>query len=244
MPKLSKVVKILEDIAPPSLADPDDVDKIGLVLDGGGYVESIGVAVDPTLHVFEEAARLEVDLLICHHPLIYYAINRIDKKLSDKLKIALENELSIYIMHTNYDRVEGGINTYLADALGLLDTQLMSIGCIGEIDPMPIEEFAGVVSEVLGIQAHFVGNGLCERVAVIGGSGFHRRLMDEAIKAGADTMVSGELGHHVLRDYSEELSMIDGTHYYTELPGMKGLCERLPVECILIEDDPKIQLGW
>ena len=244
MPKLSKVVEILEEIAPPGLADPDDMGRIGLVVDRGGNVERAGVSLDPTDYVFEEAARLEVDILICHHPLIPKPMMKLEKSLCDKLKIALENEISVYVMHTNFDRADGGINDTLASVLGLTDVERMSMGCIGYAEPSSIEEFANEVSSILGTHVQFAGTKDVERVAVVGGSGFTPELIKEAIEFGADTYVSGELKHHAVRDFVEKVNLVDGTHYYTEIHGMRRLCNILPFECILIEDDPGIKTVW
>ena len=69
---LSRVVSVLEGIAPTQLADPEDVGRIGVVVDRRNNVSSAAVSLDPPDFAFEEAARLEVDLLICHHPMLFH----------------------------------------------------------------------------------------------------------------------------------------------------------------------------
>src|SRR6056297_373649 len=102
--ELSEIVKILEGIAPPELAEDFDIGRIGLTLDLDNDVKRIAVALDPTKYVLERAAQIGADLLITHHTLIFHSVNLISKELADLLKIALDNGISLYSMHTNYDR--------------------------------------------------------------------------------------------------------------------------------------------
>jgi putative NIF3 family GTP cyclohydrolase 1 type 2 len=74
---------------------------------------------------------------------------------------------------------------------------------------------------------------------VMGGSGFRREYLDIAIENNADALVSGEMRHDAIR-YADELCLIDATHYATEAPAMRKLCQRLPAGSVFIEDNPKI----
>jgi len=243
MYRLSKVVSMLEDIAPPELADPEDADRIGLVVDRRNNVSSAAISLDPSDFAFEEAARLEVDLLICHHPLLFYPVSTLRWEICERLKIALENEISVYVMHTNFDRAPDGTNDTLAQLLGLEDVERLDMGCVGEVEQCSVEEFAMFISERLGTHVQFVGKQDVERVMVVAGSGFHSALLSEARELGVDAYVSGELRHHIIRDYPK-IALFDAGHYYTEVPAMRALCHRLPFECVFIEDDPHIRVQW
>ncbi len=87
----------------------------------------------------------------------------------------------------------------------------------------------------------FIGDREIRKVMVVGGSGFRRKYIDIALENGADALVSGELRHDALR-YAGELCLFDATHYATEAPAMKRLCERLPVESVFIEDKPEMRI--
>jgi len=126
--KLAKVVEILEKIAPPELADEFDEGRIGLILDLDNDIKRVAVSLDATIYVLEKAAEMKADLLVTHHTLIFHPINKISKPLAKCLKLALENEISLYSMHTNYDRAEGGINDVLASKLGLRNIKTVEIG--------------------------------------------------------------------------------------------------------------------
>jgi dinuclear metal center YbgI/SA1388 family protein len=236
-----EIILLLESIAPPALAEDFDNGRIGLVLDRGKDIQKIAVALDPTDFVLEEAARIHADLLITHHTLIFDPINLISKRLSDTLKIAIENDISIYTMHTNYDKADGGVNDELAELLGLDNIVPLLMGRIGEIEPMQVPEFASFIAKKLDTHVQYKGDGEIRKVMVIGGSGFRREYIDIAIEKGADALVSGEMRHDAVR-YADELCLFDATHYATEAPAMRKLCHKLPVGTVFIEDKPEVKV--
>jgi len=225
--ELKKIVRILEEIAPPELADDFDKGRIGLILGLEGDVKKIAVALDANSYVLKKAAEMKADMLITHHTLIFHPINIISKSLADSLRVALENGISLYNMHTNYDRAEGGINDVLATCLGLKNVRNPEIGRIGEIEPCSSAELATHVSDCLQTPVMYAGEkGEIRKVMVIGGSGFRSEYLEIARENGVDAFISSELKHDILRAY-EDLCLIDASHYATENPGMEALCPRL-----------------
>ncbi len=238
---LRKLISFLESIAPPELAEDFDTGRIGLVLDRAADIRKIAVALDPTDHVLKEAARLGANLLITHHTLIFDPVNLISKRLSDTLKLAIDSDISIYTMHTNYDKAEGGVNDVLAELLGLNNIIPLALGRIGEIKPMTAPEFASFIAKKLDTHVQYIGDREIKKVMVVGGSGFRREYIDIALEHSADALISGELRHDAL-SYAGKLCLFDATHYATEAPAMKRLCERLPIESVFIEDKPVVKV--
>ena len=238
---LKDLIPILESIAPPELAEDFDTGRIGLVLDRSSEIKKIAVSLDPTDHVLKEAARLGANLLVTHHTMIFDPINIISRKLSDTLKIAIDNDISIYSMHTNFDKAQGGINDVLAELLGLKNIKALGMGRVGEIDPLEAKDLAFLISGKLNTHVQYVGNSEIRKVMVIGGSGFRREYIDIALENGADALISGELRHDAIR-YAGDLCLFDASHYATEAPAMKRLCERLPVKSVFIGDKPAVRL--
>ena len=239
--RLNEIIPILRTIAPPDLAEDFDTGRIGLVLDRAADIQRIAVALDPTDHVLKEAARLGANLLITHHTLLFDPVNIISKRLSDTLRIAISSDISIYTMHTNYDKADGGVNDVLAEILGLRNVTPLSLGRVGEIEPCNAPEFAAFIAEKLDAHVQYAGNGEIKKVMVIGGSGLRREYIDIALEHGADALVSGELRHDAMR-YAGELCLFDATHYATEAPAMRRLCGRLPVDSVFIEDKPGVRI--
>jgi len=224
---LSSIIPVLEKIAPPELAEDFDTGRIGPILDLGNDIEMIAVALDPTGYVLNRAADIGADLLVTHHTLIFNPLTSIPEALASVLKTALNSEISLYTMHTNYDRAPGGVNDVLADRLGLVDITGSGAGRIGEISPCSTEMFAGHVSKCLDTHVQYVGDtDSITRVMVIGGSGFKSEYLDVAHENNVDAFVSGELRHDVIRTRGD-LTLVDATHYATENPAMEHLCGRL-----------------
>ena len=238
---LKELIPILESIAPPGLAEDFDKGRIGLILDRGADIRKIASSLDPTDHVLMEAARQGANLLVTHHTLIFDPVNIISKRLSDTLKTAIDNDISIYTMHTNFDKAEGGVNDVLAELLELTNITNLEMGRLGEIEPMDAQEFASFVSEKLHTHVQFIGDSEIRKVMVVGGSGLRREYIDKAIEHGADALVSGELRHDAIR-YAGKLCLFDATHYATEAPAMKNLCKRLPEDTVFIEDKPDVRV--
>lgn len=238
---LKDLIPILESIAPPELAEEFDNGRIGLVLDRSAEIKKIAVSLDPTDHVLKEAAKLGANLLVTHHTLIFDPINLISRQLSDTLKIAIDNDISIYSMHTNFDKAQGGVNDVLVELLGLRNITAHGMGRIGEIEPLNAKDLAVLISKKLNTHVQYVGDCEIRKVMVIGGSGFRREYIDIAVENGADALISGELRHDAIR-YAADLCLFDASHYATEAPAMKRLCERLPVKSIYIEDKPEVML--
>jgi dinuclear metal center YbgI/SA1388 family protein len=235
--KLDSLVKQLERIAPLELASPLDEGKIGLILRGSETIDGIAVALDPTLKVIKQAIDNKADILITHHTLIWTPLTNIPANIHKQLKLALENELSLYVLHTNYDVAQGGINDVLADVLALKDVYGIGIARMGNVEPINTADFANFVSKKLRSRVQYIGDNKIEKVVVVGGSGFGD-VIDAAIESGADALVSAELKHSIMRRAEGQISLIDGTHYGTEAPAMKALAERLNAE--FIDDPPKL----
>lgn len=225
--KLKKIVQTLEEIAPPELADDYDKSRIGLILGLTDDVSKIAVALDANSYVLKKAAKMRANMLITHHTLIFHPVNTISKSLAVSLKIAFENGISLYSMHTNYDKAEGGINDALAARLGLKNIRALEMGRVGEIKPCSSAELAAHVSDCLQTPVMYTGEKeKIRKVMVIGGSGFRNEYLEIARENGVDAFISSELKHEILRTH-EDLCLIDATHYATENPGMEALCPRL-----------------
>jgi dinuclear metal center YbgI/SA1388 family protein len=233
---LDSLIGSLEAIAPPELADPIDDGRIGLVSRGRNEVNSIAVALDPTENVIERAVQSGADILITHHTLIWDPITKIPSRIQKQLSLILKNDLSLYVMHTNYDAAPDGVNDVLAKLIGLREIRPFGIGRIGTIEQIGTLEFVTHVAQRLSTHVQFVGKRTIKKVAVIGGAGFD--ATEAAICAGADVLLSAELKHAAIRCAEGRLSLVDATHYATEAPAMRALARRLGGE--FIDDRPEL----
>lgn len=174
-----------------------------------------------------------------------YANGKIDpiKKMTDRswqhklLLDCAENKIAVYSAHTSLDSVLGGVNDVLAEKIGLLHTEVLvpaaggeaglgRVGCLHE--PMTLQEFSEKIKTVLKLDNIIAGDAgrRVSKVAVCGGAG--AEFIDEALAAGADTFVTGDVKYHTAQNavYSG-LNIIDATHQGTELPMINTLADRI-----------------
>ncbi len=126
------LVRIMEDIAPPQFALPDD--RIGLqVGDREAQVKSVLVALDPSDAVIARAVSSSVSAVIVHHPLMHEPIDHIVRgdPVGRRLLNIASAGLAVYVAHTNLDRAPRGVNTVLAERIGLHKIQPLQVekGC-------------------------------------------------------------------------------------------------------------------
>lgn len=124
MPTVTDIIEELEEIAPPDLADPDD--RIGLqVGDPSAEVRKLCVSVDTSVAVVDSVIERGADLLIAHHPLIYQPLASVSQTdpVARRVSKLIKADTALFVMHTNYDTVPGGINDVLASKLGVVSCQ-------------------------------------------------------------------------------------------------------------------------
>lgn len=102
----------------------------------------------------------------------------------------------------------------------------VGLGRIGRLArPVALEEFAGQVKELLGGSAlRLVGDAgrKVTKVALCGGSG--SSLLAEAVRQGADVLVTGDVKYHEARSAeSQGIALIDAGHFATERLMVAGL---------------------
>lgn len=103
-------------------------------------------------------------------------------------------------------------------------------GRIGTIaEPMSLKEFAAVARESLAAPGlRYVGNptGMVKKVALCSGSG--ASLLHDAVRAGADVLVTGDVKYHEARNAEElGIALIDAGHFPTEIIMAAAVAHRL-----------------
>jgi len=120
------------------------------------------------------------------------------------------------------------------------------LGKVGKlVAPMPLRQFAGVVKETLGLSTVCMGGSpdcIVKTVAVCGGSGAD--LWPEALNAGADIIVTGDVKYHTAQDMAAAgMSFIDAGHYGTECVVLPSLLKHLKDMCIETNIDVELLLS-
>lgn len=124
--KVQDITSFLEKIAPPSLQE--NYDNAGLIT-GNTNWECTGVitALDATEAVVLEAIEKKCNLIVAHHPIIFSGLKKINGKnyVEQTIITAIKNDIAIYAIHTNLDNVLQGVNGKIADAIGLINRQVL-----------------------------------------------------------------------------------------------------------------------
>ena len=124
MVDLKEITDIIEKIAP--LESQEDWDNSGWQIRlGNEKVSRVLTALELNQEVAEEAISEKVQLIVCHHPLIFGGIKKVDDKtvIGNIICSLIAHGISVYATHTPFDKCEGGNNDYLAQLLGLDEIQ-------------------------------------------------------------------------------------------------------------------------
>ncbi len=232
---VTELYRSLENLIPRELSCSWDNDGVMCLPNGNKEVKKVLLSLDATSGAVEYAAKNGFDLIVTHHPLIFRPI----KTVSDnRFMTAIKNDISVFSFHTRLDAVEGGVNTALAEILGLKDTERFGddgLGVIGNVQKTTDREFVLKAKAALGatkVEAVLFDK-IVTRVAVVGGDGEH--YISAAHEAGADLYISGRLSYNDMTDASVYgMSMEALGHFYTENPVLDKL------EKMIMDSDPEI----
>ena len=197
-------------------------------------IRRVLVALDATDQVVEQAVSEQVDLLVTHHPLIFKPLKRVNDQnfISNRIVKLIQADICYFAMHTNFDAAPGCMADLAAERLGMNPEAPMEITGEAEGKPIGIGKL-GTLSEPLGLEA------LTERVkqafslpfAAVYGSrqvtepvsriavspGAGGSMIEAALSAGAQVLVTGDIGHHAGIDaVARGMAVIDAGHYGLE----------------------------
>lgn len=116
--KASKVISILNRLAPPFLID--SWDNSGLQIGSTEkQVEKILVSLDLSENTLKKAIEQKADMIITHHPFIFSKLNNIylDDEKGKMIRDIIKNDITVFSMHTNLDMCDGGVNDTLCEML-------------------------------------------------------------------------------------------------------------------------------
>ncbi|MDR0868414.1 MAG: Nif3-like dinuclear metal center hexameric protein [Planctomycetota bacterium] len=126
MPIVADLIDLLNEIAPPELALPDD--RNGLSAGSPRQpVKHLVLALDATAEVLNAAPAGA--LVITHHPRFYQPIRNLtaDNFYTPLAALALKKNLALFNAHTNLDIAPDGVNDHLAEIIGLTAPQIVSV---------------------------------------------------------------------------------------------------------------------
>jgi dinuclear metal center YbgI/SA1388 family protein len=227
--KVKEVLSALEQFAPLPLQE--SWDNAGLQV-GLTEAEVSGalLCLDVTEAVVDEALRKGCNVVVSHHPLLFRGLKTISD-LTDvqrTVRKAVKHEVCVISMHTNMDNARGGVNFKIAAKLGLTDVEFMAEKRVGDVtcgsgvigtleEPMAADDFVKRVKQAFGVECAMTNELLrrpVSRVAICGGAGDF--LLDDAVAAGADAFITGEMHYHQYFGYEQRIQICVIGHYQSE----------------------------
>ncbi len=229
MATVNELYRFLENAIPAELACEWDNDGRMCVPSPEKEVKKALICLDISESAVEYAAENGFDCIISHHPLIFSPIKKIDCEdhLCRKLCKLIKNNIAAFSFHTRLDKVSGGVNDALADIFGMRNiTDFSDVGRMGEYPtPLTLRSVAALIKEWLNTDRSLIcvdGGKLVKKIAVVGGSG--KGYLEEAVKCGCDTLITGEMPFNSEHDAKEMgINLICAGHYFTE----NIVCNRL-----------------
>ena len=242
--KIKEVLSALERFAPLPLQE--SWDNAGLQV-GLTETEVSGalLCLDVTEKIIDEAVSKGCNLVVSHHPLLFRGLKTISD-LTDvqrTVRKAILNGIAVISMHTNMDNARGGVNFRIAQKLGLEKVEFFArksvdgieagSGVMGELpEALAADDFILKVKKTFGVECAMCNELLrrpVKKVAICGGAGDF--LLDEALKAGADAFITGEMHYHQYFGYEQQIQICVIGHYQSEQFTAEVFEEIIQQEC-------------
>ena len=248
MIKIKDIAEVIEAFAPKTLQE--SYDNAGLqVGDPDMGVTAVLLCLDVTEEIIKEAKERECNLIVSHHPLIFRGLKSLTgADMTQKLVMeALRNDIAVYSAHTNLDSTWDGVSHEIARRLAVTDLEVLEpqhenlkagLGVVGNIKPVPKIEFLRKIKNTFKVTAlRYSAQSpslVVRRVAVCGGAG--ASLINSAIKANADILVTGDVKYHDFTSYGSDIIIADIGHYESEL------CSRDILSRVVRESFPELTI--
>ena len=210
---------------PEHLAEEWDNDGLMCCSDDQKEVKRALVTLDVTEDIVDYAVSHGFDLIVSHHPLIFQPLKNVTENshVARKVIKLIKHDIAVMSFHTRADKVDGGVNDVLADILGIKNAVPFGEGDLGRLgtlnEELNMEDFSYLLKGLLDCDGVKVADALIpvQKVAVVGGDG--KSYVGAALKAGADTFVSGRIGYNVMAEAGEMgINLIEAGHFFTEQP--------------------------
>ena len=215
-----------------------EYDNPGLMTgDASSFLTGCVLSLDCTGKAIDAAAKNGCNLLITHHPIIFGGINSVSAETVTGRLITrlIKSDIACFACHTNLDLTDEFGDKAIGEAIGLGEGQRLEGAVCGSVFELDEEETLGSfkkkVAEGLktsGIITINPDDKKVKKVFIQGGS-FDEDSIEALVKAGVDTVVSGEIKHHVTVMLEElGISALIAGHSATEqiyLPKLKKVLE-------------------
>lgn len=189
-------------------------------------IKTVYIALDATDDVIDAAIKANADLLLTHHPLVFSSLKKINNSdfTGRRLLALIEHQIGCFAMHTNFDvavmadlasKKLGLLNPVPLSVTGEDENGPIGIGKVGNlVSPVTLKTYASEIKKIFGLETVSVFGNIemsVSRAAICPGSG--KSTIGDAVKSGADVLITGDIGHHEGLDaLADGLAVIDAGH--------------------------------
>ncbi len=121
------LIKYLEKNYPKGVAW--ERDNVGLQFGNlNNKLKNVFLTLDLDMQAVERAKSKNCNLVITHHPVIFKPMKKLDLESDGRARIiekCLQNNITVYSAHTNFDFSDNGVSFALANKLGLADVKFL-----------------------------------------------------------------------------------------------------------------------
>ena len=219
--KAGEIAAVLEEFAP--LQTQESWDNAGFCIGSSeAEVHAVLVGFDCTPALLKEAIACGADMVVTHHPLIFSGLKHIcpDDPVGEAVILAVRHGIVVYAAHTNADKADGGVNSLMAEHLGLVEPEALDesrLAFIGLLPaPMSGTEFCAYVKRCFALRVLRCSAPVDDvrRVATSCGAG--SSFAEAAFRAGADAFVTGDVSYHRF-SVPEGRMILDIGHWESEV---------------------------
>lgn len=207
----------------------------GLQVEGRNEIRSIVSGVTANLALLEAAVELDADAILVHHGYFWRGEDaRVIGPKQRRLKLLLRHDINLFAYHLPLDaHPELGNNIQLARVLGLTPSGRFGendLGWLGASAPQvrTVGDLAQSVTAALGRAPLVIGDLDRDVSRIAWCTGAAHTMLSDAIAAGADAYISGEISEptvHLAREAG--VAYLACGHHATERYGVQALGERL-----------------
>ena len=223
--KIKDITSLIESVAP--LETQLGFDNSGMLVgDKDEEVTKVLVTLDVTLEAVDRAIEVGANLIVSHHPIIFYPLHSIlaDDVTGYILMRAIRAGISIYASHTNFDNARGGLTDSILAEFNVIESSVLDedgTGRVALIGPTRLSDIVARLRELTGDDTMRVSGDmdrLITKFAIINGAGGRdERLEHTLVEKGVELFVTGEVKHSfALLLKARGIALIDIEHYHAE----------------------------
>lgn len=229
--KVKDIAEIIEKSFPLNLAF--ERDNVGLLVgDKEAEISKILITCDVNEDVVKEAVSVGANLIISHHPLMFFKTSRLTESDAEQraIRSMIKNGISLYSAHTNLDAANGGLNDYMASLLGMTDTSIIDVtsddsinlhgfGRMGVLkETVTLKELMNKVIKVFDADGLRYAGDLQKKVTKVAvNTGGGADILPLAAEYGCDVVITGDIKYNGYLDaLTEGMCVIDIMHYDSE----------------------------